>query len=177
MVITLEPSYEIVPHTAEVAVRCRAASFGGLLIEAGRALAEIQLRGTADRLVECGEPAHVEDGLVLARERSGGKILGSGAGPDRDVGRLLAAPPGRQTDSARPASCKWLRYAPAVTANPSGTRTPTDSSDRISSPSEAFFPPTAGTSSSDSSRNGMTARVTSRLEPAEPPGRASRRPG
>ena len=44
---TLEPSYEIVPHTAELAVRCRAASFGGLLIEAGRALAEIQLRGMA----------------------------------------------------------------------------------------------------------------------------------
>lgn len=41
----IAPSYELIPHTAEAAVRLRAPSFGELLIEAGRALAELQLRG------------------------------------------------------------------------------------------------------------------------------------
>jgi SHS2 domain-containing protein len=39
------PSHELIDHTSEVQLRVRAASLGELLAEAGRALAELQLRG------------------------------------------------------------------------------------------------------------------------------------
>jgi SHS2 domain-containing protein len=38
-------SHELIDHTSEVQLRLRADSLGGLLAEAGRALAELQLRG------------------------------------------------------------------------------------------------------------------------------------
>jgi SHS2 domain-containing protein len=43
----LSPSHQLLDHTSEVHLRVRAGSFGDLLLEAGRALAEIQLRGPA----------------------------------------------------------------------------------------------------------------------------------
>jgi SHS2 domain-containing protein len=43
----LSPSHEIVDHTSEVQLRLRAGSLTELLAEAGRALAAIQLGGTA----------------------------------------------------------------------------------------------------------------------------------
>jgi SHS2 domain-containing protein len=43
----LSPSHEVVDHTSEVQLRLRAGSLGELLAEAGRALAMIQLGGTA----------------------------------------------------------------------------------------------------------------------------------
>ena len=63
----------------------------------------------------------------------------------------------RTLEGDRPASCSLTktpardsrisaRYASAVTAKPSGTRTPSGTSSRSSSPSEAFFPPTEPTS-------------------------------
>jgi SHS2 domain-containing protein len=41
----LRPGYDIIDHTSEVQVRLRAATLADLLAEAGRALADIQLRG------------------------------------------------------------------------------------------------------------------------------------
>ena len=41
----LSPSHEIADHVSEVRLRVRASSLGGLLVEAGRAIAELQLRG------------------------------------------------------------------------------------------------------------------------------------
>jgi SHS2 domain-containing protein len=41
------PSYEFADHTSELRIRLLAGSLGELLAEAGRALAEIQLRGAA----------------------------------------------------------------------------------------------------------------------------------
>jgi SHS2 domain-containing protein len=43
----LSPSHEVVDHTSEVQLRLRAGSLGELLAEGGRALAAIQLGGTA----------------------------------------------------------------------------------------------------------------------------------
>jgi SHS2 domain-containing protein len=43
----LSPSHELVDHTSEVRLRLRAGSLGELLAEAGRALATLQLRGSA----------------------------------------------------------------------------------------------------------------------------------
>jgi len=47
------PSHELIDHTSEVRLRLRAASLGALLAEAGRALAELQLRGV-ERPVHAG---------------------------------------------------------------------------------------------------------------------------
>lgn len=41
----LKPGHDIIDHTSEVRVRLRAATLADLLAEAGRALADIQLRG------------------------------------------------------------------------------------------------------------------------------------
>jgi protein archease len=41
----LNPSHEIADHVSEVRLRVRASSMSGLLEEAGRAIAELQLRG------------------------------------------------------------------------------------------------------------------------------------
>jgi SHS2 domain-containing protein len=43
----LSPSHEVVDHTSEVQLRLRAGTLGELLAEAGRALAMIQLGGSA----------------------------------------------------------------------------------------------------------------------------------
>lgn len=43
----LAPSHDVADHTSEIRVRVRAGSFGELLAEAGRALAELQLRGAS----------------------------------------------------------------------------------------------------------------------------------
>jgi len=45
MVERLRPSHEVVEHTSEIRLLLRAGSLGELLAEAGRALAELQLRG------------------------------------------------------------------------------------------------------------------------------------
>lgn len=44
-----DASHEVIDHTSELRLRLHAASFAGLLAEAGRALAEIQLGGPAPR--------------------------------------------------------------------------------------------------------------------------------
>ena len=44
---SIAPWHDIADHTSELRIRLRAGSLGELLAEAGRALAEIQLRGTA----------------------------------------------------------------------------------------------------------------------------------
>jgi SHS2 domain-containing protein len=43
------PSHELVPHTAEVGIRARASSLGELLAEAGRAFAQLELHGAAQK--------------------------------------------------------------------------------------------------------------------------------
>ena len=55
-----------------------------------------------------------------------------------------------------PLAAMNVRYAAAVVANPSGTRTPSLWRVRMSSPSEAFFPPTRGTSAMPISSNHIT---------------------
>ena len=57
--------------------------------------------------------------------------------------------------SARPPSTK-RRYASAVVANPSGTRTPRSDRDEIISPSDEFFPPTCSRSARPRSANQRT---------------------
>jgi SHS2 domain-containing protein len=58
------PSHELIDHTSEVQLRLRAGSLGELLAEAGRALAELQLRGA-----EPGSPAGTRRLHVTAPDR------------------------------------------------------------------------------------------------------------
>ena len=52
-------SHELIDHTSEVQLRIRATSLGGLLAEAGRALAELQLRGGEPGTAAASRRLHV----------------------------------------------------------------------------------------------------------------------
>ncbi len=58
--------------------------------------------------------------------------------------------------SVRPLCARNSRYADAVVAKPSGTRTPADASWLIISPSDEFLPPTESTSVERSCVKSMT---------------------
>lgn len=62
----LAPAHDVADHTSEIIVRVRAGSFGELLAEAGRALAEIQLRGASP-----GAPGDWRRLEVTAADRAG----------------------------------------------------------------------------------------------------------
>jgi SHS2 domain-containing protein len=56
------PSHETVEHVSEIRMRVRAGSLAELLVEAGRALAELQLRGTAAVALDDWRPLDVSAG-------------------------------------------------------------------------------------------------------------------